>query len=208
MSSRRFLVAAIVVIAVIGFISPASAERGDRRIRFGVLYSMPTGSGYLGEEGETTELDNAFGYQASFEYGITKLMGVEAGLSSLNYDVTVKQAEFPSLKLGDMDLLTLAVSLNFHLLRTEKMDIFVGPMIGNAFWGDLQTTDLFYQDFPADAEVVFGLNAGIDRPFGKGGWAFNGNFRYSFSDVSLAGGFNQNLGVDPIALGVGLSYSF
>jgi outer membrane protein W len=204
MSLRRLLVAAIVVISVIGFISPASAERGDKQVRFGVLTSMPTGD--FSDEGQTTELDSAFGFQASFEYGITDLMGVEAGLSSLNHDVTVKEEGFPSLDLGEIDLLTLAVSLNFHVKRTEKMDLFVGPMIGNAFWGDLQTTDLFPEDFPADDEVVFGLNAGIDLPFGEGGWAFSGKLRYTLSDVSLESG--PDLGVDPLELGVGLSYSF
>jgi hypothetical protein len=204
MSMRRFLVGAFVAIAILGFTLPASAERGDKQVRFGILTSMPTGD--FTDEGQTTELDSAFGFQAGFEYGLTDLMGLEAGLSSLSHDVTVEEAGFPSLELGDIDLLTLAVSLNFHVVRSEKMDLFVGPMIGNSFWGDLQTTDLFPEDFPADDEVVFGLNAGIDLPFGEGGWAFSGTLRYTLSDVSLESG--PDLGVDPLELGVGLSYSF
>lgn len=202
MKMRGFIVAAMLVAVIVVFGTPASAERGDKDVRFGFIYSMPT-SDYTAE-GETTEMDGSLGFQASFEYGLTALMGVEAGFSSTSHDVT--STDLPDSDLGKMDLLTLAVGLNFHLVRSESMDLFVGPMLGNAFWGDLQFTDPAFDDYPTDDQVFFGVNAGIDLPIGEGGWAFSGSLRYSLLDAALEGG--PDMGVDPLVLGAGLSYSF
>ncbi len=204
MKVRGLVIATVVAFSVLVFASPALAEMGDMQVRFGVLYSIPMDESTEGVV--TNEFDSTLGFQAGFEFGVTDLIGVEAGLSSVDYDISQRAVDQAELDWGDIDVLTLAVSANFHVIQSEKIDLFLGPSIGYAFWGDLKTVDS-PQEFPADDEFVYGVNAGIDLPLGDGGWAIGGTLRYTFSDVSLGGG-SSDLGVDPLELGVGFSYSF
>ncbi len=204
MKVRGLVIAVVIAFSCFVLVSPALAEKGDRQIRFGVLYSIPMDD--LTEDGTTTEFDSTLGFQAGFEYGITDMIGLEGGLSTADYDIGLRVSGFPEEDYADIDVVTLGVSANFHLLRSEKFDLFVGPRVGYAFWGDLKTVDS-PQKFPADDEFVYGVNAGIDSPIGDSGWAVSGVLRYTFSDVSL-GGDTSDLGVDPLELGVGVSYSF
>ena len=54
---------------------PAMAAGGDRVFRFGVVLSMPTDD--LQDAGQITELDDATGFQAGFEFGVTDRLGIE-----------------------------------------------------------------------------------------------------------------------------------
>jgi outer membrane protein W len=202
MKTRKLAIAGLVAFCLLAF--PAWAEKGDMQLRFGFSYSMPTND--LTDAGQTTELDDAFGYHASFEFMITDLIGVEPAVGAANHEVTVVEAGLPDLELGEIDLFTLTADLNFHVLRQESVDLFVGPTIGYAFWGDLET-DVFPQDFAVEDEFIYGLNVGVDVPLGGSKWAFSGALDYLFSDVSLEGS-SSDLGVDPLQIKVGVSYSF
>jgi len=203
MRARGQLIAAIVAILFMGAASHAWAEKGSYEVRFGVLYSTPTGD--YTEEGQTTEMDSAFGFQASFEFGLTDLIGVEPGIAFLEHDVNVKEAGESDLKLGDMSLIPLTVNVNFHVLRGETVDLYVGPTVGYAFWGSLES-ELFQQDFPANDEFLYGANVGIDIPFGEGKWGFNAALSYLVLDAELDGG--PTMGVDPLQIKAGVLYKF
>ena len=202
MKKRKLAIAGLVAFCLLAF--PAWAEKGDMQVRFGFSYSMPTND--LTDAGQTTDLDDAFGYQAGFEFMVTDLIGVEPAVGAANHEVTVAEAGLPDLELGEIDLFTLTADLNFHVLRQESVDLFVGPTIGYAFWGDLET-DVFPQDFAVEDEFIYGLNVGADVPLGGSKWAFSGALDYLFSDVSLEGS-SSDLGVDPLQIKVGVSYSF
>jgi outer membrane protein W len=198
-------VAAFVLVTLLlsGLASSAWAGKGDMRVRFGVLYSVPTDD--LVDGAQTTELDSAFGFQASFEYLITDLIGVEPAISSVKYDVTTKEPSFPDVT-GDVSLFTLAANVNFHLMRESEIDLFVGPTIGYGFWGDLKL-NLFPDDFPADDEFIYGVNVGVDVPFGESHWGFSGALSYLGANLTLQGS-SQEIGVSPIQVKAGAYYRF
>jgi len=204
MKMRRSAIALVVTLSVLGFVSQAWAEKGGKRVQFGVVYSSPTGDYVDGDE--TTELDSASGFQASFEYMMTARIGVEPAISFLDHDVLFRETGFPELKVGKTSLSALTANVNFHLLQDKRVDLFVGPTIGYAFWGDLKS-DLFEESFPVDDEFVFGVNLGVDIPFGEGAWGFAGSIGYLFSNLALEGA-SADIGVDPFQLKAGVSYRF
>jgi outer membrane protein len=200
------LAIAALVALTSGIAGPAWAEKGDMQVRFGVVWSLPSDDLTVG--GQKTELDDAFGLQAGFEYLVRDAIGVEAVLTSTSHDIELTQAGFPDLDFGEIDLLTLTVSANFHFLPERKFDLFAGPTVGHAFWGDIEVANtLSPVDFETDDEFVYGGVAGLDVPFGESGWAFASGLRILFAEVTPKGG-PQDIGVDPIEIGAGVSYTF
>ena len=69
MSKRAWVVATVVVLFLVGSVSPSWAAKGDKRLQFGLLENSPTDD--LVSQGQTTELDSSVGYQASSVPGIS-----------------------------------------------------------------------------------------------------------------------------------------
>jgi hypothetical protein len=180
----------------------AWAAKGDQCVRFGVIQNQPTSD--FSQGGQTTELDGAIGFEVGYEYGVTERMGIAPTFSSASHDIEIREAPFPDLE-GDVDWLALLATANFHVMRRERLDLFLGPTLGYAFWGDL-AIDVFPADFETDGEFVYGASAGLDVPFGGGKWGFTAALRYLVADVTPEGG--EEIGVDPVQLGAGLAYRF
>jgi len=206
MHASKLVVASLVAFALLGATAAhAGTEKGDMRIQFGALYSTPTDD--LTDGSQTSELSSELGFQASFEYMVTGLIGIEPALAMTTHDVDVTDSAAPDLTLGEIDVFNLNANLNFHLLRESKLDLFLGPTLGYAFWGDLET-EVFGIEFPADDEFIYGLNLGLDVPFGQSSWSFTGALNYLLSEMSLEGSSGAALGVDPLQVKVGVSYRF
>jgi len=204
MRAKRLGAVALVALFFYVLVPQVWADKGEKRIQFGVFDNAPTDE--LVSAGQTSELDDAIWYQASFEYMVTNLIGVEPAISSAKSDVMVKEAGFPDLELGQIDFFTLTANVNFHLLRDKRTDLFVGPTIGYTFWGDLES-NVFLQEFSADGEFVYGFNVGLNVPFGDSRWGFVGGIDYLFSDLTLEGS-TEDVGVNPTRVKVGASYKF
>jgi outer membrane protein W len=205
MRSKGLVVAALVAFCLSGAVSQAWAEKGDTRIQFGALYSVPTSD--LEEPDGELEVDSAFGFQVSFEYLISDIVGIEPSLAYSNQEVNVEEADVEDFELGDIDLTALTFNFNFHLLRDKPVDLFLGPTVGYAFWGDLES-DVFPDSFPADDDFIYGANLGLDVPFGGSAWSFTGAINYLLADIALEGSTGDDLGVDPVQFKFGVSYSF
>jgi outer membrane protein W len=182
---------------------PASAGDSEWKVRFGVLFNSPTGD--LSESGQTTELDNATGFHVSGEFGVTERIGIEPGLGYAKHDIDVKESGFPTLGFGETTWTALTVNGNYHLFQEGSVDLYVGPTVGYVFWDSIES-NVFLSDVPTDDEFTFGVNAGIDVPIGDSPWAFAGALRYLSVDLGVPGG--SDIGVDPIQIKIGLSYSF
>ncbi|MDH3308520.1 MAG: outer membrane beta-barrel protein [Acidimicrobiia bacterium] len=201
MKTREFAIVCAVGLIVSGLVAPVAAEKGDKQITFGVLYSMPTDDLVVGTQ--TTELDEALGFGASFEFQVTDRIGIEPGVSSFSYDISVVEPGFPTV-VGDTGLVAVTTNINFHFEKDSGLDLFVGPTIGYAIWDDI-TLSGFPTPASTDDEFMFGVNFGVDYPFGDGGWSFNGGLGYLAVDITPPGG---DIGVSPIQVKVGLGYAF
>jgi len=201
MKAKSMAVVGLGVLFLSAVLLPASAADTEWKIRFGLLYSSPTGD--FSDSGQTTELDDSTGIHASTEFRVTDRIGVEPGLGYAKHDITVEESGFPTLDF-ETTWTAFTVNGNFHLLRERTFDLYVGPTVGYVFWDDIETGAP--SDIPTDDEFAIGLNAGIDVPIGDSSWAFAGALRYLFTDLGVPGG--SDIGVDPIQIKVGLSYSF
>jgi len=198
------VVFAMVALCCSALSAPASAETGDKQLRFGLLFSSPMDD--YSETGQTTEFDDSTGLLVAFEYWVTDRIGIEPSLGTASYDIGISETGIPNLDFGQVDLLGLNVSANFHVLPDSRFDLFVAPTLGYAMWGDIES-DVFLQDVPTGDEFVYGFTAGVDVPFGKEKWAFTGGLNYMFSDVTIEGS-SAELGVSPLNLRVGAAYRF
>ena len=203
MRTRVLVYACCAALAVLGLTSPVAAETGDMQLRFGLLYSSPTDDYTAG--GLTAELDSALGFLVGFEYHVTDMIGIEPTLSSTSFDLTSREAGFPD-ENGDTDLMALAVNVNFHFERDSGLDLFVGPTVGYAFWGDINLDD-FPDAIPTDSEFLYGVNGGMDYPMGDSNWSFNAGLSYIFVDLTPEGS-PVSIGVSPFQLRVGVTYNF
>jgi outer membrane protein W len=204
MRLRDVAIAGFVVLA--GVVSPAWAETGDVQVRFGVVASMPTDDLTVGAQ--KTELDDAFGVRAGVEYRFRDSIGIAASVGSTSHDVEVTEPGFPDLDLGEIDLVLLTVDAHFHFLADRGFDLYAGPTLGNAFWGDIEVPpSLGPGDVGTDDELVYGGVAGLDVPFGESGWAFASAARVLFAEVPPEGS-SEDIGVDPIEIMAGVSYTF
>jgi len=203
MRAKSTVMVALVILVFSAAALPTSADDTKWSLRFGLLYNDPTGD--FSDEGQTTELDDSTGIQASIEYRVTGLFGVEAGLGYAEHDITVEESGFPDLDFGETTWTALTVNGNFHLLGESDLDLYIGPTIGYVFWGSIDT-DEFSSNVPTDDEFAIGANLGIDVPFGESSWAFSAALRYLSVDLGVSGG--DDIGVDPIQVKLGLSYSF
>jgi hypothetical protein len=79
--------------------------------------------------------------------------------------------------------------------------------VGYSFLGDLNS-DLLNDSFPAKDKFIYGLNVGLDVPFGSSKWALNVALNYLFAEIELEGGTGDALGVNPLQVKVGAVYRF
>lgn len=207
---RTKLLVAAAVVALSWCMTPALAEKGDMQVRFGVLYDIPMSD--MKQDDATIQAEDAFGFQASFEYKFTDLIGLEPVLATAEHDVEVTDTGGPDFKLGDVGFLALTVNLNLHVVQKKGVDFYVGPTIGYMFWGDLETS-LFgpEEKIAAEDDFTYGANFGVDVPFGEK-WAFAAALSYLKTKVTLESDFGPaeepDLDVDPIQFRVGVAYRF
>lgn len=207
MSSRALAVLAMVVVFLFGATPAVSAEKGDKQVRFGVMFSSPTND--LTEDGTTIEADSAFGIQGGFEFFVRDNFGIEPALSFANHDAEASEPGFPTVTIGDTSLTTITVNFNFHLTPDGPVDFYVGPTVGYAMWGDLES-DFFGETFPLDDDFTYGLNLGVDAPFGEGDWFFSGVVNWLVVEAQFedADPGDAPLDVDPLQLKLGVGKRF
>ena len=201
MRTRTFLIAFAAVWILCGLVPSMAAEKGDKQVSFGILYSSPTDD--LVDAGQTTELDSAVGVQFAFEFLVTDRIGIEPALSSAGYDLSIVETGFPT-ENGDTDLLAATVRVNFHFVKESGLDLSVGPLAGYAFWDDIEL-DGFPTPVKTDDEALFGVNFGLDYPCGGSRWSFKFDLDYLFVEITPPG---AAIGVDPIQATVGAAFNF
>lgn len=156
----------------------------------------------------TIEAVEAFGPFVSYEYRLSPRIGLEAAVTSTRHDVdgtldgTLQQIDNLSgevlaemaleetATVGDVSLMPLTLGLNVHLLGEDGLDLYVGPVAGYVWFGDLEIEG---ETVAIDDDVTFGAVLGLDVPLGDR-WIVGGAVRYLAVSADLEG---ESLGVDP-----------
>ena len=125
----------------------------------------------------------------------------------------------------------LSAAFNVHLLPDKAVDVYVGPMLVYsifsetsvgavawplrycATWADGLCSASFTAEAHTEAhnDLGFGLQAGIDIPFGDRDWGFHANVKYLDVTQKLTHtgtGQVSDVDLNPFVIGFGLSFKF
>jgi outer membrane protein W len=121
--------------------------------------------------------------------------------------------------------------LNVHLLAEKAVDVYVGPMLTYSIFAE---TDLSTVVWPrnycarwtdglcsgsvaaeayteAQNDLGFGLQAGIDVPFGDRNWGFHATVKYLDVTQKLTDSWTRQVrevDLNPFVIGFGMSFKF
>lgn len=155
-------------------------------------------------------LDSGVGGGAGLEYHFNDRVGLEGTVlfvplgSQLFFDIGVDWAEDED----DVEMLAFLIGPNFHLTPNSRVDFYIGPFVGAA---DLSSTTYRVlgeaQNRSFDADTLFGVQLGLDIPFGDAGWAFHLGARY-FDMTIETEEEGAEIAADPLGFEAGFAYSF
>lgn len=160
-------------------------------------------------------LENGRGLGLSAEYLFNDRWGLEGhGLfGQLDSGFTIDIGQDWARDDDKIGYLELTFGPNFHLTPNSRVDLYVGPFIG---WGSLDDGE--YSAFGQrvtqkyDSDVLWGGQIGLDWPFTvDGSWGLHLGGRYTDFSVDVTNpidGSSDSVSVNPIALELGVSYTF
>jgi outer membrane protein W len=201
----------------LAWVNPTGSGAGERILQ----QPIPAGDRFLLED-YTFDPQSAGGAFFSWEYYATSLVGIEFGVSYSSHDVNgdlnvttaflqdgfqfpddlteIVTTELPPGKIGEMTVMPITVGVNFHPIRSDVVDLYVGPQIAMVFYGDLDLEPLpeeIQEDQPEEFRVerpdlktqddfVLGAVAGIDWHPGAGRWGLGASVQYLDTGTELA----------------------
>lgn len=208
---KRTVYIVFAVLTLLSFTSPGAAETPKGMVRFGITSTNPTGEEEVGDQ--AVKGRGSWGVNLTAEYRFSDLIGLEGG-------VLFTRTKIESHGLGTVRTKNMPwiLGLNFHLVRSEKLDFYAGPLVGYAFYDDKVVRGV---KIVMDPEVLYGLNAGLDVPINEQGWFFNCSFKYFQQQVSADHKFGDGPGaanghdtletefdLNPYVLTAGLAWRF
>jgi outer membrane protein W len=160
------------------------------------------------EERSSFAAGNGTGFGIAIERHFGHRLGLEAGLLYGEFDSHFMLDLDEAWGMDDDDIGVLGITFgpNFHLTPNSRADFYIGPFVGLMQLDDSSFTALgesLTTDF--DDEFVWGLQAGLDIPFGASPWAFHLGALYMGLEAS---GNNASVDLDPLIFTAGLAYDF
>jgi outer membrane protein W len=197
----------IVAIAAVTLVAPSQAQEAKSKVFGGAAYVSPLSdeSVTFGDVTDSIDAASQTGWDVGFEWRMTKRLGLEVDYLNATHDI-----EFGGTTIGEADLQPLSATLNFHLIRTRLIDLYLGPTFSYVNWGDVNLNEAG-QDatdalgIPTKSETAYGASVGIDIGLGKT-LAIVGGVRYLKLDLTPEDG--DGVGVDPLITRVGVAIRF
>jgi len=158
------------------------------------------GTAALFDGGMTVELVTSSGLAIEYEYRWSKLIGIDVGLLRTNHDLDVRlDGHFTVIDsdsgevlfdgpidetetIGDVTMTPMTVGVSFHVTNRSKVDVYVGPLVGYVFYGELKSSG---ETTSVKDDFTYGILGGIDAPLGKGKWILGGGLRYLQTEATL-----------------------
>jgi len=220
----------LTVLAVVMFTVPINAgtDVGDHVLRCTVAYFEPTGSTYtwLNPEvipGATARIDTrpkgSIGFAIDYEYRLSGLLGIAVTLGRTEAEMEITHSvalQHPPHYTGDLLMVPLTISPQFHLVANESLDIYCGPLLGYIFYDDLKTEDYGRgaNSYGVKNEFTYGALAGLDVPLGSSKWLFTFSIRYLAARADIDEPYqhvediNAKIDIDPFIFQAGFGYRF
>lgn len=206
---KKSLVFTIFALLMLLVPSLVWAEAGDHKIRANLQYVMPMGSADLGifDELIDVEADSAIGFGFGYEYMATDLIGIDANISYSCHDIDFTLLAHTET-IADTSMMPLTVGVNFHLLRNDKMNFYLGPFLGYVVYDDYNYKHSG-ESVPLENDFTFGAVLGIDAPIGQKGWMFSSALKFLQTEADYDHpDYVGDLDINPFIIQIGLGYRF
>lgn len=178
------------------------AARADARVKLfaGAVWVAPLDDSRarLGNEVRVVELADDIGWEAGVEWRMTSLLGLEAAVARTTHDVA-----FGPARLGTVELEPIYISVNFHLIRTERTDWWIAPTLALFEWRNAGFSQGVEID--EDRDEAFGATFGFDYELDER-WTATAALRYV--DMQLRFGGGGEVAVDPLSVRAGVGIRF
>jgi len=196
----RFLTALLAVAALLPGSMLAAADVPAFKLFGGAVWTAPLDDSRARLAGDVrvVELGDDVGWEAGFEWRISRLLGLEASVARTGHDV-----DFGGSRLGRVELEPIFVSVNFHLRRGERADWWVAPTLVLFEWRDAGFSRGVEID--EDREEGFGATFGFDWRLDER-WGATAAVRYIDAQLRFGGG--GEVAVDPLSVRAGFALSF
>lgn len=210
-----------ILVAVSGM---AAASDASWIVRGSYVVTWPSTDSYqtesvIGDNPILNEfsLDSGQGFGFDLEYK----MNPKLGLALMAIFTDIEGTFVAGLEPGEeselvtdnntVDTYTVNFGANYHFTPDSVVDFYLGAFVG--WWSyDSIKFRLPIQDeeikIDFDDQFSYGLNAGIDIPFGsESGWMFTAALKYLVSDLKESGG-PREIAIDPLIGSIGIGYRF
>ncbi|MCP4897067.1 MAG: outer membrane beta-barrel protein [bacterium] len=181
--------------------------------------------------GVSTSVSAGGGISFRLERTLTPRLGLEFGLTTVASGIDISAGWGKCDHNASVDMLSvvpLTLGLNVHLTPNSPVDVYVGPMLAYVTYSDLRIHSGWdcedqgpWWDWGwsstvkvgTDRDLTWGLNAGIEFPFGKSGrWSGHVGVTYIESSYELER-FDEedrftNIKMDPVMLNLGFGFRF
>jgi len=175
---KRLILGAILGAALLLAAPPARAQDDSFKIFGAASYVAPISEDHvtISSVKESVKTSKELGWNVGFEWRLTKRTGVEVDYLNATEDVDVS-----GVKLGQVGFTPLSGTLDFHLIHTKIVDLYIGPTYSYVNWGKLHLED--GTTATTKKEQAWGASVGLDIGLGKT-FALVGGLRYLDLDLS------------------------
>ncbi|HEY3175991.1 MAG TPA: outer membrane beta-barrel protein [Candidatus Polarisedimenticolia bacterium] len=147
---------------------------------------------------DSVKASDELGWNVGFEVRFNRLIGLE-----LDYINATNDIEFGGEVIGEVKMQPLSATLNFHVIPTRVVDLYLGPTASYFVWGDTHIDSL--GDLNSDNELAYGASVGLEIGFGKV-FALLGGVRWL--KVDLSPDTIEPIAVNPLFSRLGVAFRF
>jgi outer membrane protein W len=197
------LVCIAVSVGVVALAAvPADAAQADYRFKIfgGVAYVSALADSSFEGVGNAVEASDEVGYEIGAEWKPFARIGFEASLIDVSQDV-----EADGTKVGEIGMQPINLTLNFHIINSDRFAWYIGPTVAFVNWDDLESE--VGDDVSIDSEETFGVSTGIDIGLGER-FALVGGLRWLDAGAEASDGSGRKLDVDPLFARLGIALRF
>ena len=160
---KRFGWLAVAALIVATAAVPAQAAQADYKFKIfgGLAYVTPMADSNIDDV--KFEADNELGYEFGAEWKPLSRLGFEVSLIDVSQDV-----EADGLKVAEIGMQPINVTLNFHVINSDRFAWYAGPTLAFVNWDDFELDEAFGGGSTSiESETTFGLSTGIDLGLGE-----------------------------------------
>ncbi|HZE88639.1 MAG TPA: outer membrane beta-barrel protein [Verrucomicrobiae bacterium] len=199
MKAPRLLFAVCAALAL--SLTPAPADESHFKIFGATSYVSPLGENdvSIGGVRDSVKASNKLGWDFGLEDRFNRFAGLE-----IDYVNATNDVRFGGHTIGDVELKPLSVTLDFHVIPTHFIDLYVGPTASYFLKGDAHLKPS--GDVTTDGKLAWGVSAGLEIGLGRT-FAVIGGVRWVKVDLEVRD-TSTKLPVDPLFSRLGVAFRF